>query len=427
MGAWFVESTEWTTPLFELNYDERELRAATEVIRSGWITMGEKTQLFEKAFAGFLGEGVLCTATSSGTAALHMALLAAGVGPGDEVIIPALTFVADINVVQVVGASPIVVDCLSYEDWNISPAGIAAALTPRTKAVLIVHYAGYACDMDAIRAVLHAASGGRRVYLIEDCAHAPGARYRGRACGTMGDIGCFSFFTNKNLSVGEGGMFVTRSAPLHEKGRHLRSHGMTTLTLDRHRGRAISYDVVQPGLNYRMDEIRAALGLVQLEKLPQANRRRGELVRRYRELLDPVPRVRVPFRNHAFGEPSYHIFPLLLDEAADRMAVIAGLKHRGIQSSIHYPPFAQFTAYKESGLSHTPLAWEISERELTLPLFPTMSLGQVEFICSTLRELLTRSMPLQPSAEGPIPISPLTGEKKWTIACPSSAETSRSS
>ncbi len=392
-----METAGWKTPLFELNYDERELRAAMEVIRSGWITMGEKTESFEKAFAEFLGEGALCTATSSGTAALHMALLAAGVGPGDEVIVPALTFVADINVVQIVGASPIVVDCLSHEDWNISPEGIGAALTPRTKAVLVVHYAGYACDMDAIRAALRAAADGKLIYLIEDCAHAPGARYRGRACGTIGDIGCFSFFTNKNLSVGEGGMFVTRSAQLHEKGRHLRSHGMTTLTLDRHRGRAVSYDVMEPGLNYRLDEIRAAMGLVQLEKLPEANRRRGELVQRYRELLDRVPRVRVPFRNHALGEPSYHIFPLLLEEAVDRMAVIAGLKQQGIQSSIHYPPFAQFTAYRASGLSHTPIAWDISKRELTLPLFPTMSFGQVEFVCSTLRELLAGPIPPQPA------------------------------
>jgi len=427
MEGRFVETTGWKTPLFELNYDERELRAAMEVIRSGWITMGERTQSFERAFAEFLGQDALCTATSSGTAALHMALLAAGVGPGDEVIIPALTFVADINVVQIVGALPVVVDCVSHDDWNISPEGIAAALTPRTKAVLIVHYAGYACDMDAIRVAMQAASGGRLVYLIEDCAHAPGARYRGRACGTMGDIGCFSFFTNKNLSVGEGGMFVTRSAQLHEKGRHLRCHGMTTLTLDRHLGRAISYDVIRPGLNYRMDEIRAAMGLVQLEKLPEANRRRGELVRRYHELLERVPRVHLPFRNHALGEPSYHIFPLLLDETVDRMGIIAGLKHQGIQSSIHYPPFAQFAAYRESGLSDTPVAWDVSKRELTLPLFPTMSFGQVEFVCSTLTELLARPIPPQPAAERHLPISHLTGEKKWTNACPSSAETSRSS
>jgi dTDP-4-amino-4,6-dideoxygalactose transaminase len=378
----------WKVQLFELNYDDRELQAATDVIRSAWITMGEETKSFETSFGAFLGNGALCTAVANGTAALHMALLAAGVGPGDEVIVPSLTFVADINVVRLVGAEPILVDCTSYDDWNISPEGITAAITPRTKAVLVVHYGGFACDMDAIAAAIRERAGGRRIHLVEDAAHAPGADYKGQACGTIGDIGCFSFFTNKNLSIGEGGMFVTRSQELHEKGRHLRSHGMSSLTLDRYKGRAISYDVIEPGLNYRMDEMRAAIGLVQLDKLSEANRRRGELVRRYRELLADVPRMSVPFSGYNFGEPSYHIFPILLDKTVDRMEIIAGLRENGIQSSIHYPPFQEFTAYKDSGLADTPIALDISKRELTLPLFPTMRFDQVEFVCSTLKKLL---------------------------------------
>ena len=383
-----MDTPDWKVQLFELNYDHRELHAAMDVIQSGWITMGEQTQLFERAFSDFLGQDALCTATSSGTAALHMALLAAGVGPGDEVIVPALTFVADINVVRIVGALPVVVDCTSYDDWNISPDGIAAAITPRTKAVLIVHYAGYACDMKAIRAAIRSASEGRPVYLIEDSAHAPGADYWGQRCGTIGDIGCFSFFSNKNLSLGEGGMFVTRSRELHEKGRHLRSHGMTSLTLDRHKGRAVSYDVIRPGLNYRMDEIRAAIGLVQLKKLEEANVRRGELAKRYRQLLEDVPRACVPFSRYDCGNPSYHIFPVLLDKAVDRTAVITGLRRNGIQSSIHYPPFQEFTAYRASSLAETPIALDVSKRELTLPLFPTMTCDQVELVCSTLNGLL---------------------------------------
>ena len=379
----------WKVQLFELNYGERELQAATEVIQSAWITMGEKTKSFESSFGAFLGQGALCTAVANGTAALHMALLAAGVGPGDEVIIPSLTFVADINVVRIVGASPVLVDCTSYDDWNISPQRIAAAMTPRTKAVLVVHYAGYACDMDAIQTAIRGASNGRDICLIEDAAHAPGADYKGRACGTIGDVGCFSFFTNKNLSIGEGGMFVTRSQELHEKGRHLRSHGMTTLTMGRYTRRSVSYDVIQPGLNYRMDEIRAAIGLVQLEKLPEANRRRQLVVQRYRELLAGFPRLRVPFSDYAFGTPSYHIFPVLLDRAADRAEVIEGLREHGIQSSIHYPSFQEFTGYRDAGLCDTPIASDISKRELTLPLFPTMSLDQVELVCSTLKDLLT--------------------------------------
>jgi len=378
----------WKVQLFELNYDDRELQAVTEVIRSAWITMGEQTKSFESSFGTFLGNGAHCTAVANGTAALHMALLAAGVGPGDEVIVPSLTFVADINVVRLVGAEPVLVDCTSYDDWNISPEGIAAAITPRTKAVLVVHYGGFACDMDAIRSIVRDKSGGRCIFLIEDAAHAPAADYRGRLCGTIGDIGCFSFFTNKNLSIGEGGMYVTRSQELHEKGRHLRSHGMSSLTLDRYKGRAISYDVVEPGLNYRMDEIRAAIGLVQLQKLPEANRRRGELVARYRSLLADVPRMSVPFLGYGFGEPSYHIFPILLDRTVDRTQIIAGLKENGIQSSIHYPPFQEFTAYRNAGLAATPIALDISKRELTLPLFPTMSFDQVELVCSTLKKLL---------------------------------------
>jgi len=183
-------------------------------------------------------------------------------------------------------------------------------------------------------------------------------------------------------------MFATRSQELHEKGRYLRSHGMTALTLDRHEGRSVSYDVVQPGLNYRIDEIRAALGLVQLDKLPEANRRRSLLVKRYLDLLEDAPGVHVPFRHYGLGEPSYHIFPILLGKSTDRQAVMAGLKDQGIQSSIHYPSFQGFTAYRKAGLPDTPIASDISSRELTLPLFPTMTFEQVEFVCSTLRSLL---------------------------------------
>ena len=183
-------------------------------------------------------------------------------------------------------------------------------------------------------------------------------------------------------------MFVTRSKELHERARHLRSHGMTSLTLDRYEGRSISYDVVQPGLNYRIDELRAAIGLVQLEKLPEANRQRGELVKRYRQLLDGVFRVQVPFQSHNIGKPSYHIFPILLDESLSRRTVIEGLKKHGVQSSVHYPAFQEFIAYRESGLNGAPIASDISRRELTLPLFATMTLAQVEYVSAALKQFV---------------------------------------
>ncbi len=378
----------WEVPLFELNYDQDEMAAVQDVIDSQWLTMGEKTQEFERSFCRFLGDQVDGLATSSGTAALHMALLAAGVGQGDEVVLPGLTFVADLNVILMTGARPVLVDCTSYQDWNISPEGLARAVTDRTRAVIVVHYAGYPCDMEAIQETIEECHFPQKIYLIEDVAHAPGADYRGQPCGTIGDIGCFSFFGNKNLAIGEGGMYVTASKDILQKGRYLRSHGMTSLTLDRYQGRTVSYDVVGPGFNYRLDEIRSALGLVQLEKLPEVNKKRAGLVRHYKQCLQGIDGVEIPFADYKFGNPSFHIFPVLLDKDIDRTSIMKKLKKRGIQSSIHYPPFHEFSAFQSMGLEQTPIASDVSQRELTLPLYPTMTYDQVELVCSALKDAL---------------------------------------
>jgi dTDP-4-amino-4,6-dideoxygalactose transaminase len=382
----------WKVQLFKLNYDQRETQAVADVVNSGWITMGEKTLEFENQFSQYLGKDVRAAALSSGTAALHLALLALGVGPGDEVIVPGLTFVADINVVKMVGATPVLADSVSTDDWNISPAAIAEVITAKTKAVIAVHFAGFPCAMDEIRAVLDDRRNktGQEIFLIEDAAHAPGAEYRGQKCGTIGDIGCFSFFTNKNLSVGEGGMATTRSEALDQKLRHLRSHGMTSLTLDRHKGRSISYDVVAPGLNYRIDEMRAAIGLVQLAKLEEANEQRQKLFQHYCSALASVPEVTVPFLGFENVLPSFHIFPVLLPKGCDRPAVIASMKGEGVQTSIHYPGFQNFTAFRNEGLADTPVAAEIAERELTLPLYPTMELDQVDLVVDALKRALAK-------------------------------------
>jgi len=375
----------WKVPLFELNYDDLERQAVADVLDSRWITMGEKTQGFEISFEKLLCNGAKATAVSSGTAALHMAILALGIGPGDEVIVPALTFIADVNVVRMVGAVPVLADCRSFNDWNIDPVDVERKITPQTKAVMIVHYAGYPCDMDSITALCRK----HGLKLIEDCAHAPGAAYKGRLCGTFGDVGCFSFFTNKNISVGEGGMYVVRDDALHQAGRYLRSHGMSTLTLDRHKGRAVSYDVLCPGLNYRMDEMRAALGLVQLAKLAAANAERKRFTKQYNFVLSSIKGLSIPFLNHGDSLPSYHIYPVLLIKGIDRLAVMDALKQKGIQSSIHYPSFKEFTAYREEmGRYDTPVADEISRRELTLPLYPTMDFDAVDLVVAALHDAL---------------------------------------
>ena len=371
----------WKVQLFKLNYDEAEPKAVEEVVRSGWITMGEKTKEFEGRFAEFLGNDAKVAAVSNGTAALHLALLALGIGDGDEVIIPSLTFVADINTVLLVGAKPVLADCRSLTDWNMDPADIERKITPNTKAVMIVHYAGFPCDMDAIADICKR----HNLRLIEDCAHAPGARYKGKPVGTFGDIGCFSFFTNKNLSMGEGGAVTTTSAEMDQEMRYVRAHGMTALTLDRHKGRAISYDVMRPGLNYRIDEMRAAIGLAQLDKLPEAHRCRKHIVERYIDAFKDIDGLIIPFVNQADTEPVYHIFPTMLTEGMDRMQVIEILKREGVQSSIHYPMMQDFSAFKDYKLDETPLARSISTRELTLPLYPTMTDEEVDIVIAAFR------------------------------------------
>lgn len=372
----------WDIQLFKLNFDDRELSAVSDVITGGWLSMGEKIINFEESFASFLGDGSYCRAVANGTAALHMALLALEVGKGDEVIIPSLTFVADANVVNLVGATPKLADARALDDWNVSLESIEQQINEKTKAVIVVHYAGYPCqDIMSISQLCREKGVG----LIEDVAHAPGAKIDGKVCGTFGDVGCFSFFSNKNLSIGEGGMVSTLDPQLDKKLGYLRSHGMTTLTLDRHKGRAITYDVTQSGLNYRMDEMRAAIGSVQLDKLPAGNARRGKLTERYRSNLRGSA-VSIPFAEQAsYTTSAFHIMPVLLPENADRIAVIGALKEKRIQSSIHYPPFWDFKAYRgEFSPKDSPVTADICRRQLTLPLFPTMTENEVDQVCKAL-------------------------------------------
>lgn len=376
----------WDIQLFKLNYDDLEVKAVSDVVAGGWLSMGEKIISFEEKFGDFLGDGAHCKAVANGTAALHMALLALEVGRGDEVIIPSLTFVADANVVNLVGATPKLAGATSLHDWNMSLESVEQQITEKTKAVIVVHYAGYPClDIMAISQLCR----DKGIGLIEDVAHAPGASLDGKVCGTFGDVGCFSFFSNKNLSIGEGGMVSTLNVELNKKLGYLRSHGMTTLTLDRHKGRAITYDIAQPGLNYRMDEMRAAIGSVQLDKLPEGNAMRGELTERYRSNLRGSA-VSIPFGDQPSNATSvYHILPVLLPENADRIEIIGALKEKRIQSSIHYPPFWDFTAYKgQFSPNDSPVTADICRRQLTLPLFPTMTEDEVDQVCSALLEAI---------------------------------------
>jgi len=382
----------WRVQLHKINYDEREYQAVREVLDSGWLTISEKTYNFEAAFSQFLGHGAQCLAVSNCTAALHMALLALGIKNGDEVITPSLTFVADQNVVSMVGAKNVLADITSMEDWSADPDDIEARITPKTKALMIVHYAGFACDMERITALCKK----RGLFLIEDCAHTPGADFCaavdsvGQPLGTFGDISAFSFFANKNIAVGEGGMVVTRNTQLFEKLRLLRSHGMSAASFDRYKGRAVSYDVQSPGLNYRIHEISSALGLVQLDKLEDANNKRKKIVEHYYSRLDEVSSVSIPYRHFSRGKPNYHIMPILLSDALDRAAIIESMKQDGIQTSIHYPSIQSFSAYRDI-INSTPKAEYVCAHELTLPLYPNMTGEEVDIVCDALIVAIEKS------------------------------------
>jgi len=374
----------WKVPLFDLKFDDQEFAAVEKVLKSGWLTMGEETCKFEKEFSEYIGIKY-ALATSSCTAALHMAMLALDIGPKDEVICPSLTFVATSNSILYTGARPIFADVTSLKDLNISPKDIEKKITDKTKAIVVVHYAGYPCNMDEICTIAQKYG----LYVIEDCAHAPGAEYKGKKVGTFGDIACFSFFSNKNLSTGEGGMVVTDNSELYEKLKLIRSHGMTTLTLDRHKGHAFSYDVVCLGFNYRIDEIRAAIGRVQLKKLDLNNQKRKEIVNYYIKKLSKFEFISIPFKDYK-EKSSYHIFPVLLNKKISRINLMKYLRDNGIQTSIHYRPIHQFSFYQKLGYTSNGLDFTeiIGEKELTLPLYPNIGYSQIDYIVSILEQYL---------------------------------------
>jgi len=372
-------------PLFDLRLEEEDLQAVAETLRSGWLTLGPRTAAFEEAFAAHLGARH-AIAVSSCTAALHLAYLAAGVGPGDEVIVPSFTFAATANAVLYCGATPVFAEIVSRENPSLDPEDVARRITPRTKAVCVVHFAGYAAAADRLRELCDK----HRIALIEDVAHAPSAMLGGRKLGTWGLAGAFSFFSNKVLSVGEGGLLCTDDDEVAAFVRSRRSHAMTSGTWDRHSGRTDTYDVTGLGFNYRLDEPRAALLLSRLGRLEADIARRRELTLRYRSLLGELNGLIVPFEDADVPSSTCYVMPIMLERDGTQAAVSASLRERGIQTSIFYPSIHRFTAYRERfpdlSLPITELA---SRTELTLPFYPHMTYDDQDRVVAALAEVLS--------------------------------------
>jgi len=371
---------DWSVPLADVIVTDEDVEAVVATYRSGWLSMGPRIEEFERAFADYLGVPH-AIAVSSGTAGLHLMCLASGLGPGDEVIVPSMTFVATVNAVRYTGATPVFADITgALEPW-LSAQTCEAVIGPRTRAILYVAYGGHAGELAAIAELAER----RGITLLQDAAHAVGTRLDGCHLGSIGRASAFSFFSNKNLAIGEGGMVTTDDDALAAEVRLLRSHGMTTVSWDRHRGHAAGYDVVALGFNYRMDEPRAALGRRRLERLDAENAQRAELDARYRErLAGAVTCAMAP----AHGvQPAHHIFTILLGEGADRNAFRDALREEGVQTSVHYPPAHRFSIHAE-GAPELPLTDAYAASTVTLPLFAHMSIDQQDRVIAAVAAAL---------------------------------------
>ena len=373
----------YTIPLFNLNFDEREARAAYDTIRSGWISTGPKNAELEQMFASMLGVKHAVSVTNC-TDALHLGCIICGFGPGDEVLCPSLTFAASANCIAYTGATPVFCDIVGPEHINIDPEDIERKITPRTKGIVVVHMAGFPARMDRIMEIARA----HGLKVIEDACHGPLSEYKGRKLGSIGDCSAFSFFSNKNISTGEGGMFVTNDDETAAKARLLRSHGMSTMSYQRATGHATEYDITCLGYNYRMDDIRAAIAIEQLKKLPGDLEARIKVRARYLERLSEIDGITVPFADNREFVSNY-IMPVVLNggDREHRNAVREKIHAAGIQTSVHYPAIHRFSIYRGQG-AVLPRTEFVTDHEITLPMYAALTLEQVDFICDTLKQAL---------------------------------------
>ncbi len=364
---------------------EDEIRAAADCLRSGWLTMGNITAEFEQVFSRLL-EGRYAIAVNSCTAALHLSLCCLNLNPGDEVIVPSVTFVSTAETVRYTGAVPVLAD-VDPETGLITPETFKAAVSSRTRAVIPVHYGGQPCDMDEICETAEKLG----IEVIEDAAHALPAYYRGRPVGSSGRLTCFSFYATKTVTTGEGGMILTDRPDFADRIRSLRLHGISRDAWKRYSKEGTwMYDVLENGFKYNPADIASAIGLEQLKKIHMLNDKRRALAERYTQAFTDVPGL-IPFAEKEDRRSSWHLYPLRInpeESAVNRDRMAEELRASGILTSVHFIPLYRFTAYRQSGRPENfPGAEKFFSMELSLPLYPSLSSEEQEYVISSVLKI----------------------------------------
>ena len=370
-------------PYFQpwLNNDDKT--SIIKALNQRWLTNGPSLHKFEKNFQKFLGS-TFAIGVGSATHALHLAIRSIGITTGDEVIVPTFTFAATANSVIYSGGTPIFVD-VDKDTFTINPDEIKKKITKNTKAIIPVHYAGQSCDMDAIISI----SKKYNLKIIEDCAHALGSTFRNKNCGTIGTLGCFSFYPTKIITTGEGGMVTTNKKSLQVKITSLKSHSMSVAATEREKKATWRYDITDLGYNYRLDEIRSALGLSQLTRIKKINLLRRKIAKKYDQHIKKIRGITPPAtkddRNHI-----YHLYTIKIENnyPLSRDELFQKLSRKGIGTSVQYYPLHLMSYYKNKFPSKNndfPIANSLKDKVLSLPIFPTMSEKQIEYVVSQLK------------------------------------------
>ena len=370
---------------------EEEISEVVDTLRSGWVTTGPKTKQFEQDFANYLGAGVQALAVNSATSGLHLALEAVGVQVGDEVIIPSYTFTATAEVIRYLGATPVFVDSCP-DTFNISPEAVEKAITSKTKVIMPVHFAGLACDMDALIRI----AKRYNLKIVEDAAHAFPTKYKGKLIGTLDtDATIFSFYANKTMTTGEGGMLVSRDPAIIERSKVMRLHGISRDAFDRYQSKtpAWYYEVIAPGFKYNMPDIGAAIGLQQLKKIDKFQKIREKYADQYFKELADLPLVLPAKPLDIDSQHAWHLFPIRLDNTVEitRDEFIMRMAERGVGCSVHFIPLHKQPVWRDTyhlKPEQFPVAEQAYQSEVSIPLFTKMAEEDQQHVINSIKEVL---------------------------------------